>query len=291
MILVTGASGTVGRPVLEAVIKTGKPVKAMYRRAEDARNAPAGVATVIADFADKAAMARALQGIDTVYLVCSPIPELVKLESNAIEASKQAGVRHIVLNSALGAGDYPKSFPSWHFKVEEALKTSSLGYTILRPGGFLQNITTYYVPLIRAQNAFYASMGTAKVSLIDVRDVAGVAAKALAAPGEHTGKTYELKGPEALTCSEIAQRISRVAGRRVQYVDVPEDALRKSMQDTGAPEWLVNAELDLEAYYRMERKSAEVDDVLENLLGRAPIRLDQFLMETKENYRSAAAGA
>jgi uncharacterized protein YbjT (DUF2867 family) len=291
MILVTGASGTVGRRVLEEVVKTGKPVKAMYRRTEDARNAPAGVATVIADFADKAGMAKALQGIDTIYLVCSPIPELVELESNAIEASKQAGVRHIVLNSALGAGDYPKSFPSWHFKVEDALKASGLGYTILRPGGFLQNITTYYVPLIRTESAFYASIGTAKVSLIDVRDVAGVAAKALAAPGEHAGKTYELKGPEALTCAEIAERISRLAGRKVQYVGVPEDALRKSMRDAGAPEWLVNAELDLEAYYRMERKSAEVDDVLENLLGRAPIRLDQFLNETKENYRSVAAGA
>jgi uncharacterized protein YbjT (DUF2867 family) len=291
MILVTGASGTVGRQVLEEVLKTGKPLKAMYRYAEDALRAPAGVAAVIADFADLATLANALQGIDTVFLVCSPIPELVELESNAIEASKQAGVRHIVLNSALGAGDYPKSFPSWHCKVEDKLKASGLGFTILRPGGFLQNIATYYAPLIRSQNAFYGALGTAKVSLIDVRDVATVAANVLTAPGEHAGKTYELKGPKALTSAEIAGKISRVAGRTVQYVDLPEDALRKSMRDAGAPEWLVNAELDLEAYYRMERKSAEVDDVLENLLGRAPIGIDQFLNETRENYRSAAAGA
>ena len=291
MILVTGASGTVGRKVLEEVLKTGEPVKAMYRNAEDALRAPAGVAAVIADFADLATLANALQGIDTVFLVCSPIPELVKLESNVIEASMPAGVRHIVLNSALGAGDYPKSFPSWHCKVEDKLKASGLGFTILQPGGFLQNITTYYAPLIRSQSAFYGALGTAKVSLIDVRDVATVAAKVLAAPGEHAGKTYELKGPKALTSAEIAKEISRVAGRTVRYVDLPEEALRKSMRDAGAPEWLVNAELDLEAYYRMERKSAEVGEVLENLLGRAPVGLDQFLIETKENYRGAVAGA
>ncbi len=129
MILVTGASGTVGRPVLEEVAKTGKPVKAMYRSAEDARNAPAGVATAIADFADKASLAKALQGIDTIYLVCSPIPQLVELENNVIQACKQAGVAYVVLNSALGAGDYPKSFPSWHRQVEDKLKASGLRFS------------------------------------------------------------------------------------------------------------------------------------------------------------------
>src|SRR5579863_8431555 len=101
MILVTGASGTVGRPVLEEVVKTGKPVKAMYRSAEDAQNTPAGVTTVIADFADKASLAKALHGVDSLYLVCSPIPQLVELESNVIDVCKQAGVGYVVLNSAL----------------------------------------------------------------------------------------------------------------------------------------------------------------------------------------------
>jgi len=164
MILVTGASGTVGRPVLEEVAKTGKPVKAMYRGAEDARNAPAGVATVIADFADKASLAKALQGIDTIYLVCSPIPQLVELENNVIQACKQAGVAYVVLNSALGAGDYPKSFPSWHRQVEDKLKASGLPYAILRPNSFMQNIAAYMAPSIRAQSAFYSAMGDAKLS-------------------------------------------------------------------------------------------------------------------------------
>jgi uncharacterized protein YbjT (DUF2867 family) len=285
MILITGASGLAGRAVLDEVRKANAPFKAMYRNANEAKRA-SGIATVIADFADADSLKEALKGVDTAYLVCSPIPELVQLESNFIDASCESGVRHVVLNSALGAGDYPKSFPSWHRRVEEKLKASGLAYTILRPCGFLQNITTYYVPTIRTHSAFYAAMGAAKVSLIDVRDVAAVAAKTLTAPEAHAGRTYELNGPEALSCAEIAGRISKVIGRTVEYVDMPEDALRKSMLEAGAPDWLVSAELDLELYYLMEGKSAEVNHVLEKLLGHPPIGLDQFLNENKDSFRS-----
>lgn len=114
MILITGASGTVGRAVLLEVARTGEKHRAMYRSKDEAAKAPAGTEVVVADFADKASLAPALRGVRSVYLVCSPIPQLVQLEGNAIEASEAAGVERIVLNSALGAGDYPKSFPSWH---------------------------------------------------------------------------------------------------------------------------------------------------------------------------------
>jgi len=290
MILITGATGTVGRAVLEEVRKTGKPLKAMYRSAEDAKKAPAGVGAVIADFADKGSLNAALQGVDTVFLVCSPIPQLVELESNVIDASKANGVRHVVLNSAMGAGDYPKSFPGWHRKVEDKLKASGLHYTILRPNGFMQNIVMYNAPSIRAQGAFFAAMGQAKTCVIDVRDVASVAAKALVPPAEHARRTYELNGPEALSNAEIAAKISRVAGRPVQYVDIPEAAQRKAMLDAGMPEWQVTALLQLQEYY-VTGKCAEVTDVLPKLLGRAPIRLEQFLDENKDSFRSQAAGA
>ncbi|MGB7845604.1 MAG: SDR family oxidoreductase [Candidatus Acidiferrum sp.] len=290
MILITGASGMVGRAVLEEMRKTKKTVKAMVRNAEDAKKTPAGVASVIADFADKASLRRALDGIETLYLVCSPIPQLVELESNAIDASKERGVRHIVLNSAMGAGDYAKSFPSWHRNVEVKLEASGMKYTILRPNGFMQNIVTYNAPSIRAQGAFYAAMGNAKTSLIDVRDIAVVAAKALTEPRAHAGKTYELNGPQALSSAEVAAKISRVAGRPVQYVDIPEEAQRKAMLEAGMPEWQVTALLELQQYY-VSGKCAAVTDVLQKLLGRAPIALDQFLDEFKDSFRGQAAGA
>ena len=288
MILITGATGTVGSAVLQEIRKTSKPFKAMYRSEQDAKKAPAGTASVIADFADKTSLNKALPGVSTLFLVCSPIPQLVELESNVIEACSQNGVQHVVLNSALGAGDYPKSFPSWHRKVEDKLRSSGLSYTILRPNGFFQNIVMYNAPTIRTQGAFYAGMGNAKTSLLDVRDVAAAAVKVLVSPADHSGKTYELMGPEALSNDEISQRISRITGRNVKYVDIPEETQRKSMLDAGMPEWQVTALLDLQAYY-VTGKCAAVTDVLPNLLGRAPITLDQFLNENKESFQSQAA--
>ena len=291
MILVTGASGQVGRQVLEEVLKTGKPVKAMYRSAEDARSALAGVATVIADFADKASQPKALQGIDAIYLVCSPIPQLVELESNVIEACTRAGVGYVVLSSALGAGNYPKSFPSWHRKVEDKLKASGLRYAIFRPNSFMQNIAAYMAPSIRSQGAFYAAMGHAKMSLIDVRDIAVILAKALTNPAAFAGKAIDLNGPEAFSYAEIAAKISRVAGRAVQFVNIPEETQRKAMLDLGMPEWQVNALLELQQYYTVEGKGGEVAPPIKDFLGRAPITLDQYLNENKEIFRSQAAGA
>jgi uncharacterized protein YbjT (DUF2867 family) len=291
MILITGASGAAGRAVLEEVRKSAKPVKAMYRSAEDAPSAPPGVAAVLADFADSASLAKAFAGVEAIYLVCSPVPQLVELENNAIAAAKKAGVRHVVLNSALGAEDYPKSFPSWHRKVEDNLKSSGMAYTILRPNSFHQNVVAYQSPSIRASGAFYAAMGDARISYIDLRDIAAVAAKTLLFPAEHAGKTYELNGPEAVSYAEVAAKISRASGRTVTFVNIPEEAQRQGMLDLGMPGWQVEALLDLQRYYTVERKGAVVDGLLEKLLGRAPIPLDRFLTESKDSFRGEAATA
>jgi uncharacterized protein YbjT (DUF2867 family)/predicted SnoaL-like aldol condensation-catalyzing enzyme len=271
MILVTGASGTVGTAVINELSKTGKPFKPMVRAQGDLEDA------VVCDFADKASLKRAFEGITTIFLVCSPIRELVELESNVIEAAKEAGVRHIVLNSALGAADWPKSFPSWHRKVEEKLKSSGLSYTILRPNSFMQNITAFLAPSIRAQGAFYAASGNAKYSLIDVRDVGAAAATILTSPEAHAGKIYELNGPEAVTYGEVAARIHG------QFVDIPEQAQRKAMLDMGMPDWQVTALLELQQYY-VNGQGGELDDVLRTLLGRPPRTLDEFLTEFEPSF-------
>jgi uncharacterized protein YbjT (DUF2867 family) len=289
MILVTGASGTVGKAVLTEVARSGAKHKAMYRSASEAAKAPAGTQAVIADFAKKETLAAALQGVESVYLVCSPIPDLVQLEANMIDASVAAGVKHIVLNSALGAGDYTKSFPSGHRKVENKLKATGISFTILRPNSFHQNVVTYFAPSIRTQGVFYSSMRDARVSFLDVRDIAVVAAKVLAG-GEHRGKTYELNGPEALSYSEVAEKISKHAGRKVQYVDIPVDAQRKAMLEQGMPAWQVDALLDLQGYYT-SGKGGSIDSLPQSLLGRSPITMDRFLAESAGEFRSQAARA
>ena len=289
MILVTGASGTVGKAVLAEVARSGAKHRAMYRSKAEAAKAPTGTQTVIADFADKASLAAALQGVESVYLVCSPVRELVRLEANAIDACEAAGVRRIVLNSALGAGDYGKSFPSWHRQVEDKLNTTKIARCILRPNSFTQNVVTYFAPSIREQGAFYGAMGNARVSHVDVRDIATVAAKALLG-GQHHGEVFELNGPEALTYAEIAQKISQKTGTAARYVDIPVEAQRKAMLEQGMPEWQVTALLELQEYYT-SGQGGSLDGVLEELLGRPPITMDQFLEESASEFRGQAAKA
>ena len=289
MILITGASGSVGKAVLLEAIRRESKVRAMYRSKEEAAKAPSGCQAVLADYADKHSLGKALDGVNFVYVVCSPIPQLVELESNMLVACKQAGVKHVVLNSALGAGDYPKSFPSWHRQVEDKLKSSGMSCTILRPNGFLQNIVTYNAASIRTQGAFYAAMGDAKVSYLDVGDIAVVAVKALRG-GPHSGKTYELNGPEAISNEELAKRISKISGCTVNYVDIPESAQREAMLGMGMPEWQVTALLELQQYYK-QGGGAKTDGVLRSLIERAPVTLDQYLKANAKEFRDQAASA
>jgi uncharacterized protein YbjT (DUF2867 family) len=289
LILVTGASGNVGAQVLRALARGGEPLRALYRNAKDASGGAPRVEPVIADFSDSQTMAPALQGIDKVFLVCSPVPQLVELESKAIEACQKAGVKYLVLSSALGAGTFNSSFPRWHAQVEEILKRSGIAYTIMRPNSFMQNVTTFFAPTIRTQAAFYASMGKSRVSFIDTRDIAEFVAK-LFAGGEHQGKTYELNGPEALNYDQVAEQISQVTGRPVRYVDIPASQLRQSMLGAGMPEWQVDALIELQRYYT-EGGGALVDDLYVRVVGREPTRLAQFLSEFAGEFISPAKSA
>ncbi len=110
------------------------------------------------------------------------------------------------------------------------------------------------------------------------------------AASEHSGKTYELNGPEAPTYAEVAEKISKHAGRPVQYVDISADAQRKAMLDQGMPEWQVDALLDLQEYYT-DGKGGAVDSLLQNLLGHPPITMDRFLAEFAGEFCSQAASA
>jgi uncharacterized protein YbjT (DUF2867 family) len=173
--------------------------------------------------------------------------------------------------------------------VEDKLKTTKIAYCILRPNSFLQNLITYYAPSIRAQGAFYGAMGNSRTSYVDVRDIAAVAAQALRS-NEHDGKTYELNGPEALTCAEVAERISRYAGVAARYVDIPAEAQGQAMRDQRMPEWQVTALLELQEYYTGGQGGA-LDGVLQGLLGRPPVTIDRFLEEFAGQFRQHVASA
>src|SRR2546421_3859935 len=284
MILITGASGSVGKAVLQEAIRKASKVRAMYRSKEEAAKAPSGCEARLADYADKRSLSKALDGVTSVFVVCSPIPQLVELESNVLDVCKESGVKHVVVNSALGAGDYDKSFPGWHRKVEDKLKASGMEFVILRPNGFMQNTITYLAPSIKAQGVFYDAMGNAKTSYIDVRDVAAVAAKTLTTDG-HAGKIYELNGPEAITQDDLAKRIAAKSGREGKHVNISREAHQKAMFDLGMPAWQGTALIELQDYY-VSGRAAAVDGVVEKVLGKPARTMDAFLTEYVNEFRA-----
>lgn len=287
MILVTGSSGSVGGAVLGELLRLNAPVRGLYRSERDAAKAPAGVATAIADFADAAALDRALEGVDKVFLVCSPIPQLVELETNVIDACVRRGVKHLLLNSAFGAGQWDKSFPSWHFAVEERLKASGLAYTILRPESFMQNMVTYFAGSIKADHAFYTAGGDAPLAFIDLRDIAAVAGAVLTQDG-HAGKTYTLTGSQALSYGDVAARLSKLLGTTISYVAVTPEQAKQSMLGMGMPEWQAQAINDLAAFYT-DGPGAVVTQDVKVVLGREPILFDTFLNDYSESFGAMAA--
>ena len=242
MVCVTGAGGTVGREVIKQLESAKAPFRAAYFSNEKADAARArGIDAVIIDYNRPENLRPAFQGCDQLFLLGPNALNQSGLERNAVDAAK-AGVRHIVKQSVLGAVEESFSLAKVHRPVEKAIETSGLAWTFLRPNSFMQNVATYMGETIKAEGAFYSASGEAKISHVDVRDIAAVAVKALTEPN-HEGKAYTLSGPEALTYDELASELSKVLGRTstsaIRHINLsPSDLkhLRDGMLAEGMPE-------------------------------------------------------
>lgn len=275
MILITGASGNVGREVVKQALAVGLKIRATFQSAGVAAKAPAGLEGVIMDYSKSETIRPALEGVEKIFLVGPPVQSLPALEANFIKEVRRSGRKHVVKLSALGGRQ--AIFPSGHRDSEENIEASGLPYTFLRPNGFMQNLVNYNAGTIRSQNAFYGCQGSGTVSMIDIRDVAAVAVIVLAATG-HEGKSYALTGGEALTNEQVAEKLSSVAGRKIRYVDLPPAEFKRAILSGGTPEWSADALLDLQRLYR-EGKASVVTDDIERLTGRKPISFDQFVCD------------
>jgi len=284
MILITGASGNVGKEVLKQVAATGAKVRAAFQTVTKAAAAPSGVEIATMDYNKPETLQAALKGIERVFLVAPPTPNLPALERKAIDEIKQSGVRHVVKLSAMGGRD--AIFPRQHADSEDYIKSSGVPYTFLRPNGFMQNFVTYNGATINTQNAFYGSQGDGEVSHIDLRDIAAVAVKTLIEDG-HQGKAYTLTGPEALSNTRVAEILSEDTGREIKYVDLTAEQFKQALLGAGLPEWSANALADLQQFYRRGGASAVTRDV-EQLLGRKPTSFEQFSRDYAQAFQRAA---
>ncbi len=182
----------------------------------------------------------------------SPVP--TQFELNAVEAAQAAGVRHIVKLSVTGAAEESYSLAKVHRPVEKAIELSGLAWTFLRPNSFMQNAVTYMGATIKAESTFYSASDQARISHVDVRDVAAVAVQALT-ESNHEGKAYTLTGPEALSYDELASELSKVLGRPISHVSLPPSDLKQGMLAKGMPAELADRMLDLERYFREDRRA------------------------------------
>lgn len=278
MILVTGAGGTVGTALLEELRAAGQRPRVAYRSKEKAERAKsAGHDAVALDFDRPETLKPALAGVDTVFLLGTGIMGQTEGETNVVNAARAGGVRKIVKLSVWGAAGEGFALAKVHRAVERAIEASGLAWTHLRPNGFMQNFVNHMAGSIKAQGVFYEAVGDTKISHIDARDIARVAAKALTT-SDHEGTAYELSGPEALSYAEAAEILSRVLGKKVAYVAVTDEAAKAGMLSGGMPEFYADALIDLNQFYRQGDPS-RVTTAVKDVTGRAPIAFEQFVKE------------
>lgn len=260
-ILVTGATGTIGSQVVKALRGApGVKVRAAVRSGERASElAGDNVTTVDFDFDRAESIAKAVDGVDKVFLVTPFVENPLVLGERLVDAAKKAGVKHIVKLSAFGCEHEPGiQLGRMHRAIEKKIEASGVAWTFLRANNFFENFFNYYGP--DAQGNIYLPWGQASVSFIGAADIAAAAKVALTGAG-HEGKAYTLTGPAPLSVAEAAKVIGEISGRAITYVDVPEQAARKAMLDAHVPVWMTDGMLELHAIDKAGYAAVVTDDL------------------------------
>jgi uncharacterized protein YbjT (DUF2867 family) len=275
VILVTGATGNTSSPLVSMLEARGVSIRAMIRRAGDDRRLDVKSASpVVADFDDPASLESALDGVTRAYLVTPSSAAAEEQQVRFAELAARAGVLQIVLLSQYAsAEDSPVRFLRYHAAVERRIRELGVGYTFLRPNLFMQGLLGF-ASTIASDGAFFAPIGVTRVSMVDVRDIADVAAAALTEPG-HLGQTYDITGPEAVTHGDVAAALSRALGRSVIFSDVPPEAFGEVMSNLGMPSWQVDGLLEDYEHYR-RGEAAAVSPAVREVTGHAPRDINAF---------------
>ncbi|WP_297513078.1 SDR family oxidoreductase [uncultured Caulobacter sp.] len=234
IIAVTGATGHLGRLVIEQ-LKTRAPADGLVALARDpTRAADLGVDVRAADYDKPETLGPALAGVDVLLLISSDaIGQRVSQHRAVIEAAKAAGAQRIVYTSILKADATPIGLGEEHRATEAMIRDSGLAYTLLRNGWYLENYAGAIAGAL-ASGTFIGSAGEGRISAAARADYADAAAVVLTTEG-HAGQTYELAGDEAFTMAQLAAEASRQTGRALTYADLPQEAYAKALEGVGLP--------------------------------------------------------
>jgi NAD(P)H dehydrogenase (quinone) len=290
MILVTGATGSIGRHLVRLLLDQGVPVKALVR--DEAKGRVLGCGVVVGDFDDPGSLAAAMEGVDRLFLNAGgaqPVDgeqPMVRQQRAVIDAARSAGVSRVVKISVWGAHRGGRLAEGAHWEIEEYLKASGLVWSILQPSGFMQNFVTG-AGAFTADGRLVGAYGDAGVSYVDCYDIAACAAVLLTGSAG-LGETYVVTGPRALTQAEIARELSVALGRTVEHVELPPDELAAALRTQGLPARFADdvAELSRQvASGSLEATTTTVRD----LTGREPRTFAQFLTANVQALRSGLA--
>jgi uncharacterized protein YbjT (DUF2867 family) len=292
MILVTGANGRPGAATVREFARRGTPVRALVRdegRAAELVGLP-GVQVVVGDMLWPETLEPALDGVDRAMMISSAGPQMLETQATFIDAAVRAGVSQLVKLSGgdSQAGFDPERFRSTrsHEQIQRYLEASGVAWTTLRPSQFMQ---VYFeeVPDIARSGQLRLPLGDTALAPIDVEDIGRIAYAVLTGAGHH-GRTYPMTGPEALTMTEVADRIGAATGRPVRYVDVPPERKRAEWLDAGYPPPRAEAFTQLFAE-RRRHGAARVNLDTHRLFGVEPTPFAAFAARHAAIFRGEAA--
>ncbi len=285
MIAVTGVTGGLGGRVARRLADRGVAQRLVVR---DPARAPelAGAEVVAGSYDDGEGLRRAFEGTRTLFMVsASEDPDRLRLHANVVGAAGDAGVERVVYTSFFGAApDCTFTFGRDHWHTEQLVRGSGLRFTFLRDNLYLD-----FLPLmVGADGVIRGPAGEGRVAAVTRDDIAEVAVAVLAEGGDaHDGRSYDLTGPEALTMAEVAEQLSRSAGRTIAYHPETLEEAYASRASYGAPGWEVDGWVT--TYVAIANGDLEaVSDDVATLTGHPPTGLAEFLRDNPDSYRHLA---
>lgn len=288
MILITGATGMVGSEVLRQLSAKGIAARAVTRNPGKADAISfSGVEIVYGDFDDPKSMEEACSGVERAFLLTNSTEDAEQQQTAFVHTAERAGVRHIVKLSQLHADPNSSArFLRYHGAVETVIKESDLAYTFLRPNLYMQGLLNFRES-IQQRGVFFAAAGDARISAVDVRDVAEIAADSLL-NSRHENRTYSLTGQRPLSFAEMAQSLSEAAGRQITCVDMTPERMRSTLVDELAfPIWQADGLVEeFEMYRRGE--ASEIESGVREALHRSPRPFESFARDYASAFDAVA---
>jgi (4-alkanoyl-5-oxo-2,5-dihydrofuran-3-yl)methyl phosphate reductase len=282
MILVLGATGTIGGEVARQLIEGGHKPRLLVRDPAKARAFAAGAEIVQGDLKDTRSLDSALRGVDKFFLLSATHGGVdVELEASAIKAARKAGVKHVVKLSVVAAEAPIDTFGKQHAQSERLLRDSGLAWTMLRPHFFMSN-TLRWAETIRSQGVVYYPTAEGRWPAVDPRDIGAVAVKALTEPG-HVSKAYTLSGPESLSATQYVEKLSAALGKQVRLVNVPLEAVRDGLLKSGMPAVHADPLMELLAAMKAGKLDKVADDFY-RVMGRKPGTFDEWTSRNSDAF-------